>query len=77
MKQSQEFKQSLGLKLRKLREEKKLSRAGLSAIIKMPVDTIRAVERGLMSPSLPNLLEYADFYKVSIDYLLGRWDKKV
>lgn len=76
MKTPQEFRLELGFKLRELREKNNLTRADLSNILKIPFDTIRAVERGLMSPSLPNLVKYADFYKVSVDYLLGRWDKK-
>lgn len=76
MKTPQEFRLELGLRLRELREGKKLTRAGLSNILQIPINTIRAAERGKMSPSLPNLVSYADFYKVSVDYLLGRWDKK-
>lgn len=59
-------------RLRKLREEKRISRAALSELCGMEKGAVRRYERGERIPSLPALMVLADFFEVSLDYLTGR-----
>lgn len=61
-------------RLKKLREQKKpiLARSVVSQLCGLPTDAVRRYERGEADPSIESLIRLADFYEVSIDYLLGR-----
>lgn len=61
-------------RLRRLREEKRKSRAVLSELCGLHTDAIRRYERGEQEPDLPSLIAIADFFEVSLDYLTGRAD---
>lgn len=59
-------------RLRKLRKEKKLSQAELGEILKLSQRTISSYENGERFPDQNTLNNIADYFEVSVDYLLGR-----
>lgn len=59
-------------RLRKLRERNRMSRAVLSELTGLSKSMISKYERGERQPTLEPLRELADFFDVSIDYLVGR-----
>ena len=63
-----EFRQRLQL----LRERKRISRIVLSELCGLHPDAVRRYERGESQPTKDALIAIADFFGVSIDYLVGR-----
>lgn len=61
-------------KLKELREEKGLSQEKLGELFNMTQAAIGKYEKGTREPSLNLLIKFADFFKVTTDYLLGRED---
>lgn len=59
-------------RLRRLRERQGKSRVVLSQLCGLPSTAIRRYERGECKPTLDSLIAIADYFGVSIDYLLGR-----
>ena len=66
-----EFRQ----RLQKLREKKRISRKVLSELCGLNPDAVRRYERGEAEPTLHSLVAIAEFFEVSVDYLLGKNDK--
>lgn len=62
----------LGDRLKLLREKKGLSQMELARRLNMPNHSISNYERGLRRPSFDALTTMADYFEVSVDYLLGR-----
>lgn len=62
--------------LKKLREDRGLSIKELSYLIRIPEDTMSLYESGEWLPDFDVMLYIANFYNVSIDYLLGRVEQK-
>lgn len=64
----------LGERLQRLRENKRplRSRKVTSELCGLPSDAIRRYERGEAMPTAESLLKIADYYQVSVDFLLGR-----
>lgn len=60
------------LHLRELRQEKNLTQADLSKILKISASAIGMYEQGRREPDNDTLSKIADFFDVSIDYLLGQ-----
>lgn len=60
------------VRLRKLREERRQSRAVVSELCGLDRGAVRAYERGRRSPTLDALVALADYFEVSLDYLAGR-----
>lgn len=60
--------------LKQLREEKGLGQKELAAVLYVSNGTISNYENGVHSPSLDTLCAIADYYGVSVDFLLGRAD---
>lgn len=58
--------------LRKLREAKKLSGRTLSELCGLSDNMIARYESGDREPSIQTLKVIADFFQVSLDYLVGR-----
>lgn len=58
--------------LKQLREENGLVQKELAAELHVSNGTISNYESGIHSPSLDTLCAIADYYGVSVDYLLGR-----
>ena len=62
----------LGTKLQKLRIEKGLSQDALAEILNIDRTTLAGYETGRREPCLMMLCTIADYFNVSVDYLLGR-----
>lgn len=65
---------SFGKRLKKLRNEANLYQKELAEKVGFPRSTIAAWESGLRTPEMASTETLADFFGVSIDYLLGRVD---
>lgn len=59
-------------RLRALREKRRLSRRTLAELCGLSKNMISLYERGEKAPSVEALVNLADFFGVSTDYLLGR-----
>lgn len=68
----QEPDSSFPARLRSLRERRRISGHSLSEQCGLSRNMIGMYERGEKEPSLSSLVEIADFFDVSVDYLLGR-----
>ena len=60
------------LKLRALREDHDLTQATLAELLQVHQTTYSDYERGKLNGPLSVLDRLADYYGVSVDYLLGR-----
>ena len=65
------------MKLRDLREDHDLSQAQLAAILRVHQTTYSDYELGRLNVPVAVLHALADYYGVSVDYLLGRTEEKV
>lgn len=64
-------------KLRVLREQKGLSQAEVARRLNLNRITYGQYEQGKRHPDYETLIKIADYYNVSIDYLLGRQHSQV
>ena len=62
------------MRLRELRESKRMSQQRLAKELNMSQNTISRYETGAHEPGITELIKIADYFKVSIDYLLERTD---
>jgi transcriptional regulator with XRE-family HTH domain len=62
-------------RLKELRKQKKLSQKALGKIIGLSERGIQNYELGANKPTSDVLSKLADFFDVSVDYLLGRIDE--
>lgn len=60
--------------LKTLRNEKKLTQKALSKEINVSEDCIYFWEKGRSEPCIIDLINLANYFNVSIDYLVGRVD---
>ena len=60
------------LRIRDLREDRDLSQAEIAELLKVHQTTYSDYERGNLNVPVSALHALADFYNVSIDYLLGQ-----
>lgn len=67
-----EKKNIFGETLKILRNEKKLGQVALAKALKVSKGIISLWENGLREPSMSSLIAVADYFNVSVDYLLGR-----
>ena len=67
--------QILGERLKALREGMKLSQQKVADMIGCPQTSIYRYENGTYTPSAEALLWYADYFDVSLEYILGRTNK--
>lgn len=63
-------------RLRKLREAQRKKRIVVSELCGLHPGAIRRYERGEAQPTLEALVKIADYFEVSLDYLVGRSDFK-
>lgn len=61
-----------GDRLKELREEKELKQAELASLFNISPSTIGMYEQNRRTPDFALLNSIADYFGVSIDYLLGR-----
>lgn len=64
----------LGIRIRALREEKEVSQIELAKAINLGNTTISQWESGKRTPDSQSLLKLAEYFDVSVDYLLGNSD---
>ena len=62
--------------LRELRTEKKISQKALGEILGIGDHNIRFYETGEHRPDFEGLLILADYFQVSLDYLVGRSEER-
>ncbi|WP_334103843.1 helix-turn-helix transcriptional regulator [Leuconostoc lactis] len=63
-------------RLRELRFENAETQLDLSVELDFDAQEISRYERGVVLPSLKRLITIADYFDVSIDYLVGRSDER-
>ena len=59
-----------------LRQERSLLQKGLVKEMGLALNTYVRYERGEREPTASVLVQMADFYNVSLDYLVGRTDER-
>ena len=64
------------MNLRKIRKEKGISQLKLALDLNTNQNTISRYETGEREPGINELIKLADYFDVSIDYLVGISDKK-
>ncbi len=60
--------------LRKIRKEKGISQLKLALDLNTSQNTISRYETGEREPGINELIKIADYFDISIDYLVGRTD---
>ena len=63
-------------RLKKLRKEKNISQLKLATDLNMNQNTISRYENKEREADYETLIKMADYFDVSLDYMLGRTDKK-
>lgn len=63
-------------RLRQLRKEQKLTQTELAEVISVSQSLLSKYECRERIPDIEKLLVIAEFYDVSVDYVLGRTDKR-
>lgn len=58
-------------RLRMLRERRRVSRYVVSELCGLNRNAVRRYERGEAEPTMKALINIADYFEVSIDYLVG------
>lgn len=61
-------------RLKSLRLEKKITQQNIANAIGVTTRNIQNFEYGTARPKLENVIKLADFFNVSLDYLVGRSD---
>lgn len=64
------------MKLKILRKSKDISQTNLADEIDVSQGTISGWESGAYEPNISQLIQLADLFDVSIDYLVGRSDER-
>ena len=67
---------TFAMRLKKLREQKRLNQTELANLLKVSNGSISKWERGDRQPDYETLENIADTFNVTTDYLLGRSDSK-
>ena len=63
-------------RLKELRKEKNISQLKLALDLNMNQNSISRYENMEREADYETLIKFADYFDISIDYLLGRTDKK-
>ena len=58
--------------LQDLREDKDISRKDLAMVLNISVSTLGMYEQGRREPNIDMLIKIANYFDVSIDFLVGR-----
>lgn len=64
------------LRVRKLREEQRLTQSTIAELLCVAQTTYSDYERGKLNIPIPSLIRLAEFYHTSIDYLLNLTDER-
>lgn len=62
----------LGKKIKKLREQNKYTQEDVANYLGVAPQTVYKYEKEINEPDLSTISKLADFFNVSVDYLLGR-----
>ncbi len=63
------------MRLREIRKSRNISQTKLAIDLNTTQNTISRWENGLREPGIEELIRIADYFNVSLDYLLERADK--
>jgi transcriptional regulator with XRE-family HTH domain len=63
------------IRLKELRQMKKLKQTELAEILNITYRAVQNYEAGDREPNIDKLIFLADYFNVSLDYLVGRSDK--
>ncbi|MCH5279713.1 MAG: helix-turn-helix transcriptional regulator [Christensenellaceae bacterium] len=69
-----DFRKNFSERLAAMRKAHNISMAALGDYLSITDEAVRLMERGKRSPSFEVLCALADYFNVSIDYLVGRSD---
>lgn len=72
-----DFRKNFSERLAAMRKAHNISMAALGNHLSITDEAVRLMERGKRSPSFEVLCALADYFDVSIDYLVGRSDDPV
>ena len=64
------------MRLKDLREDRDLKQSDIAKILNISQVSYGRYELGLSEPTIASLIKLADFYNVSLDYLVGRTKTK-
>ena len=64
----------IGSKLRTLRSSRKITQMDMAKLLGCARTTYTQYETGVSEPDFETLVKLADYFNVSVDYLLGRTD---
>lgn len=64
------------IRLKKLREEKEMNMKEVARALSLPYMTYVNWEKGEREPNSDMLIKLADFFGVSIDYMIGRSEER-
>ena len=64
----------LGNRLQELRTSKKMTQDDMANLLNIKRQTYSAYERGISFPDINSVSYMADFFNVSVDYILGKTD---
>lgn len=64
----------LNQRLKSLRLEHKVTQQSVADALGVTVGNVQKFEYGTAKPKLENVIKLADFFNVSLDYLVGRTD---
>ena len=67
---------TFGLRLKELRKAKKLKQSDIANILGITTRNYQDYEYGKIDPPTSNMIILADYFNVSIDFLVGRSEKK-
>jgi len=69
-------KSIFGKRVKELRKEKQLKQSELAAILGLKTSMISEIENGKYTTTVEKLIILADYFNVTIDYLVGRTNKQ-
>lgn len=72
-----EVSNTFGERLRDLRKEKNLLQSEFGELFGLSPSAIGSYERNLREPQYKHLVEFADYFKVSVDFLLCRTTERL
>lgn len=66
------------MNLLKLRKQKQVTQEEIARILNIKQNSYSKYEQGITEPNIENLIKLANYYNVSIDYLVGRqWQNEI
>jgi len=60
------------MRLKEIRKRKKLTQVKVAMDLNMSQNTVSRYENGEREPGVTELIKFADYYGVSVDYILNR-----